>query len=59
VTARVNDADAARLETILDRSAWQKDALRTSYAQGGWKSFDAGAKPYSADEVQKFRGTYR
>ena len=59
VTARVNDADASRLETILDRSAWQKDALRTSYAQGGWKSFDAGAKPYSADEVQKFRGTYR
>src|SRR6187397_181389 len=40
VTARVNDADATRLEAVLDRSAWQKDALRSSYAQSGWKSFD-------------------
>jgi len=59
VTARVNDADTARLETILDRSAWKKDALRSSYTQDGWKSFDAGSKPYSADEVQKFRSSYR
>jgi len=59
VTARVNDADATRLEAILDRSAWQKDALRSSYAQSGWKSFDKGAKPYSSDEVQKFRSTYQ
>ena len=59
VTARVNDTDASRLETILDRSALQTGALRSSYAQSGWKSFDAGAKPYSADEVQKFRSSYR
>ncbi|TMJ05430.1 MAG: hypothetical protein E6G97_03260 [Alphaproteobacteria bacterium] len=59
VTARVNDADATRLEAILDRSALQTNDIRKSYAQSGWKSFDTGAKPYSADEVRQFRSTYQ
>lgn len=59
VSARVNDADASRLEQILDRSSMRTSDLRTSYAKGGWKSFDPAAKPYSADEVRRERSLYR
>lgn len=59
VSARVNDADASRLEAILDRSSLRSDDLRSSYAKGGWKSFDPAAKPYSADEVRRERALYR
>lgn len=59
VTARVNDADASRLEGILDRSSLRTSDLRSSYAKGGWKSFDPAAKPYSADEVRRERALYQ
>src|ERR1700704_4736871 len=48
VSARVADADAARLEALLDRSALRTADLRTTYGKGGWKSFDPSAQPYSA-----------
>ena len=60
VTARVNDR--RRLAARSDPRSFgpaQPDDLRSSYAKSGWKTFDPAAKPYSADEVQKFRGTYR
>jgi len=58
VTARVADGDAARLETVLDRSALRTTDLRTSYGKSGWKSFDPKSQPYSADEVRKERSLY-
>jgi hypothetical protein len=59
VTARVNDADAARLESVLDRSALRTSDLRTNYGKTGWKSFDPSSKPYSADQVRKERSLYQ
>jgi hypothetical protein len=59
VTARVNDADASRLEGILDRSALRTTDLRSSYAKTGWKSFDQSATPYTADQVRKERSLYQ
>lgn len=59
VTARINDADASRLEGVLDRAALRTNDLRSSYTKGGWKSFDPASKPYSADEVRQFRSTYQ
>ena len=59
VTARVADADASRLEGVLDKSSLRTSDLRSSYSQSGWKSFDPAAKPYSADEVRKQRSLYR
>jgi hypothetical protein len=59
VTARVPDADAARLEAVLDRSALRTSDLRTNYGKTGWKSFDPNAKPYTADEVGRERSLYR
>jgi hypothetical protein len=59
VTARVNDADASRLEAMLDRNALRTSDLRGSYAKTGWKSFDQSATPYTADQVRKERSLYQ
>ena len=59
VTARVNDADASRLEAMLDGAALRTSDLRSSYSKTGWKSFDQSAKPYSADQVRKERALYQ
>jgi hypothetical protein len=59
VTARVHDADASRLESVLDRSALRTSDLRTNYGKSGWTSFDPSSKPYSADQVRKERSLYQ
>jgi hypothetical protein len=59
VTARVNDADASRLEGLLDRSSLRTSDLRSSYAKSGWKSFDQSSTPYTADQVRKERSLYQ
>jgi hypothetical protein len=59
VTARVNDADATRLEAMLDRSSLRASDMRSSYDKSGWKGFDPNAKPYSADEVRQYRSSWQ
>lgn len=58
VSARVSDGDVARLEGVLDRSSLRTSDLRTNYQKSGWKSFDEKAKPYSAEEVRKYRSAW-
>ena len=58
VSARVSDADASRLEAVLDRSALRTTAMRSSYDKSGWKGFDPAAKPYSAEEVRNYRSSW-
>jgi hypothetical protein len=59
VTARVNDAEAQRLEAVLDRSSLRTVDMRSSYEKTGWKSFDPKAKPYSAEEVRQYRSSWQ
>jgi hypothetical protein len=59
VTARVSDADAARLESVLDRAALRTSDLRSSYQKAGWRSFDPKSKPYTADEVRQYRSAWQ
>jgi hypothetical protein len=59
VSARVADADAPRLQAIMDRSAVKLADRSTAYRNAGWKSFDPGATPYTADQVRKERELYR
>src|SRR6476661_5552390 len=55
VSARVTDADAPRVQAVLDSSA-VKDADRGAfYRKSGWKTFDPAATPYTADQVKKER----
>ena len=59
VSARVNDADAARLQGAMDRSSVRIADRAAAYRSSGWKSFDPTAKPYTADEVRRERELYR
>src|SRR6185295_17573435 len=46
VSARVADADRARLDAVLNHSAVDLRDRSTAWQKSGWKSFDAGSKPY-------------
>ena len=58
VSAKVADADRARLDSILNRSAVDLQSRRTAWQESGWKTYDPAAKAYSADEVRKERSLY-
>lgn len=59
VTARVPEAERARLETILDRSAVNTRDRSAAYRSSGWKGFDASATPYTAEQVRGERELYK
>jgi hypothetical protein len=58
VTARVADADRARLDSILNQSAVNLQDRRAAWQKSGWNTFDPSSKPYGADEVRKERQLY-
>ena len=58
VSARVPDADRARYEAILGKSAVNLRDRSTAWQKSGWKTFDPASKPYGADEVRKERQLY-
>jgi hypothetical protein len=58
VSARVADADRARLDAVLNQSAVNLRDRRATWQKSGWKSFDPAGKPYGADEVRKERQVY-
>jgi hypothetical protein len=59
VSARVDDADAARLRAAMDRSAVRISDRATAYRKSGWSTYDPNARPYTADEVMRERSLYR
>jgi hypothetical protein len=58
VSARVPDADRARLDTILGKSAVNLRDRSAAWQKAGWKTFDPASKPYGADDVRKERQLY-
>lgn len=58
VSARVPDADRARLDDILNRSAVNLQDRSAAWQKSGWKTFDPASKPYGADDVRKERQLY-
>jgi hypothetical protein len=58
VTARVADAERARLEALLNESAVNLRDRSAAWQRSGWKSFDPAGSPYGADEVRKERQLY-
>ena len=59
VSARVADADAARLQAIMDRSSVKVADRGAAYRKLGWNKYDPNAKPYTTDEVTRERSLYR
>jgi hypothetical protein len=58
VSARVPDADRARLDSVLSQSSVNLQDRSAAWRKTGWQSFDPASKPYGADEVQKDRQLY-
>ena len=52
------DADASRLQAIMDRSAVNIRERAVAYRQSGWQAFNAKEIPYTADQVRKERELY-
>ena len=59
VTARVPDADRARLDAVLNQSAVNLGERRAAWQKSGWNTFDPASKPYGAEEVRKERQLVR
>jgi hypothetical protein len=58
VSARVADAERSRFDTVLNESAVDLRGRSAAWQKTGWKSFDAGSKPYGAEEVRKELALY-
>jgi hypothetical protein len=58
VSARVPDADRARLESILNQSSVDLRDRSSAWKKTGWRGYDPSSQPYSADQVQKERQLY-
>lgn len=59
VSAKVADADAPRLQGIMDRSAVRIGDRADAYRKSGWTTYSPTARPFTRDEVLKERSLYR
>ena len=60
VTVRsVPEAEKARVEALLDRSAVNIRDRGMAYRKSGWSKFDPNAPVYTPDQVRKERDLYR
>jgi hypothetical protein len=59
VTARVNEADRARCEMIMDGTAVNIRERAATWERGGWNRFDPSAPAYTPEEIRRDRELYR
>lgn len=59
VSAKVDDKDAARVQSILDRSSVKVADRAAAYRKSGWTTYNPSAKPFTRDEIIKERSLYR
>jgi hypothetical protein len=58
VSAKVNDADRARLEALMSPSSVNLHDRRAAWEKSGWNGYDPASKPYDAAQVRKERELY-
>jgi hypothetical protein len=58
VSARVPDADSARLQAMMDQSAVRISDRAAAYRKSGWTTFDPAAPPYTKEQIIKERSMY-
>ncbi len=59
VSVKAEDAERGRIESIMDRSSVNVTERGAAYRKAGWSRFDAGAPPYTAEQVRRERDLYR
>jgi hypothetical protein len=57
-SARVPDADRARLDAILNTSAVNLRNRSAAWQKTGWTTFYPASQPYGPDQVRKERELY-
>src|SRR5258706_4369048 len=58
VAARVPQAEAPRIQTMMNQSAVNLGERRELYRKSGWQCFDPNAGPYTADQVRSDRALH-
>lgn len=58
VSAKVNEADRVRLETLMSPSSVNLNDRRAAWEKSGWNGYDPASKPYDAAQVRKERELY-
>ena len=58
VSAKVNDADRARLEALMSPSSVNLNDRRAAWEKSGWSGYDPASQPYDAVQVRKERELY-
>lgn len=58
VSAKVNDADRARLEALMSPSSVNLNDRRAAWEKSGWSGYDPASQPYDAAQVRKERELY-
>lgn len=59
VSAKVDDAEAARVQGIMDQSSVRVSDRAAAYRKSGWTKYDPAAAPFSREEVLRERSLYR
>lgn len=57
VSARVAEADRARLEAVLDPSSVDVAQRRDRLTSSGWTGFDPAAPDFTSEDIRRERGT--
>src|SRR6187200_2389767 len=58
VSAKVDEEDAPRIQSIMDRSAVRVSDRAAAYRKSGWTSYNPSAEPLTPDEVVRERAHY-
>ena len=58
VSVKVDDEDASRIQSIMDRSSVKVADRAAAYRKSGWASYNASAKPLTPEEVVRERSLY-
>src|SRR6187431_1148406 len=59
VSAKVDDAEVSRIQSIMDRSSVRVADRAAEYRKTGWNTYDPTATPFTREEVIRERSSYR
>ena len=59
VSAKVDDAEVSRIQSIMDRSSVRIADRAAEYRKTGWTTYDPTARPFTREEVIRERSLYR
>ena len=59
ISVKVDNEDASRIQSIMDRSSVKVADRAAAYRKSGWANYNASAKPLTPEEIVRERSLYR